>query len=75
MEVNHKGLENQYIYPSTRRSKLILASPGSPTMSNPLLLSPRDWGKRRIDEVKINEIICLFTNSGSTYIKLYGNKS
>ena len=45
-------LENQFIYPCPKGSKLILAAPSSPAKSDALLRSPCGRGNRRSGENK-----------------------
>jgi hypothetical protein len=49
---NSKTLENQFIYPSPKGSKLILAAPSSPAMLGSVLRSLWGRGKRRTDEAE-----------------------
>ena len=52
MNRNYKSLENQFIYPSPKGSKLILASPSSLAKSLPVLRSPWGRGQRRTDPAR-----------------------
>jgi len=46
-KLKYKLLENQFIYPSPKGSKLILAAPSSLENIATVLRSPWGWGKRR----------------------------
>jgi hypothetical protein len=65
-------LENQFIYPSPKGSKLILAAPSSPAELDSVLRSPWGRGKRRteekLNEVKINKFSCLIPD---THVDLF----
>jgi len=56
-----KSIENQFIYPNPKGSKLILS------MLSSVLRSPWGRGKRRteakLDAFKINEIICMIPDT------------
>jgi hypothetical protein len=56
--LKRKSLENQFIYPSSKGSKLILAAPSSPANFDPVLRSPWGRGNRRTGE---NQSLARFT--------------